>query len=474
MSAETTSRSLQSVYLGSMAYTVVSFGGNDLVTQSVLTLLLFPLIIWSMRRIPANRSLFLVYLIGLFCFFIFTGIVFLQSIRLDHHFLEHPIWSQVRENVGPVRGAVSVSPEHTRASLVCLTPFLGFLLTISLFGTLEEAMSLIRKLNYFTAIVAAYGLVQHLFFEGQLGFAEKVFYLDSLTAFFVNRNSAGTFLGIGTIMSGSLAFYYLRSIDPMKLGDRILTPQKGDAPEYRMFMVAVALTLVQFLALLLTQSRGAIAATFVASVVLTLIMAQRTLSRRTAARARARARAKAYTLKPYLVILCLVAGVFFLFSGKAAYRQEAGGVDYSRLCVYKSVTSAIADNWILGTGFGTFPNVFPAYRDPDCAGVWGVWEAAHNSFLEGTLGLGVAFPVITAIGLIVLIRIFWIGIKTRHRYRFAPALGLAVLLLVSLHSLVDFSMQIPGVSFLVATLLGCCSVVALERGEPRSIPTDGG
>ena len=120
------------------------------------------------------------------------------------------------------------------------------------------------------------------------------------------------------------------------------------------------------------------------------------------------------------------------------HRQEAEGADYSRLCVYKSVTAAIADNWVLGAGFGAFPNVFPAYRDPDCAGVSGVWEAAHNSFLEGTLGLGFVFPVITAIALLVLIRTYWIGVETRHRYRFAPALGLAVLLLVSLHSLVDF------------------------------------
>ena len=280
MSAETSSRIAQSVYLGSIAYTVVSFGGNDLVTQSVLTLVLFPLIILSLRKIPANSSLFLVYSIGLFCFFVYIGIAFLQSIRLDHHPLEHPIWNLVRENVGAVPGAISVSPEHTRASLVCLVPFLGFLVTISLFGTLEEAISMIRKLNYFTAIVAAYGLVQHLFFGEQLGFAEKVFYLDSLTAFFVNRNSAGTFFGIGAIMSSSLAFYYLRSIDPRKLGERLLAPQKSDAPEYRMFIVALVLTLLQFLALLLTQSRGAIGATFIASVVLTLIMAQRTLSKR--------------------------------------------------------------------------------------------------------------------------------------------------------------------------------------------------
>jgi hypothetical protein len=461
MSAETTSRNLQSIYLGSLVYTVVSFGGNDLVTQSVLTILLLPLVILSIRKIPANPSLFFLYFIGLCCFFVFTGVAFLQSIRLDHHFLEHPIWNLVRENVGPVQGAISVSPEQTRASLVCLAPLLGFLVTISLFGTLEEAISLIRKLNYFTAIVAAYGLVQHFFFGRQLGFAEKVFYLDSLTAFFVNRNSAGAFFGIGTIMSGSVAFYYLRSIDPMKLGDKILAPQKGDAPEYRMFMVAVCLTLLQFIALLLTQSRGAIGATFLASVVLTLIMAQRKLSRGAATKT------KVNIFKPYIVILFLVTGLFFLFSGQAAHRQEAGGIDYSRLCVYKSVIVAISDNWILGTGFGTFSNVFPAYRDPDCVGVSGVWEAAHNSFLEGTLGLGVVFPVITVIGFVVLIRTFWIGIKARHRYRFAPALGLAVLLLVSLHSLVDFSMQIPGVSFLVATILGCCSVVALERGEPR-------
>ena len=162
------------------------------------------------------------------------------------------------------------------------------------------------------------------------------------------------------------------------------------------------------------------------------------------------------------MVLVLI-GIFLLFAGQTTYRQEVEGVDQARLCVFKSTIAAIGDNWTFGAGFATFSNVFPFYRNADCAGVGGIWDAAHNFFLEGTLGLGVIFPVIVAAGIVTLVGTFWFGVKVRHRYRFVPITGLSVLLLICLHSIVDFSMQIPGVSLFVATILGCCCCISLGR-----------
>ena len=36
---------------------------------------------------------------------------------------------------------------------------------------------------------------------------------------------------------------------------------------------------------------------------------------------------------------------------------------------------AIRENWLLGTGYGTFDRVFPMYRDPAC-GIHGAWLRA--------------------------------------------------------------------------------------------------
>lgn len=447
------------IYFGAVVYMVISLGGNDLVTQSVLTLVLIGLLLYNIRSVPGNRRLLWLWLFAISCLFILVGAAFLQSIRLDNHPFEHPIWKIVRDNVGPLEGAISVAPEQTRASLVAFAPLLGFCLSLTLFETPLHALLMLRSLAYFSSSVALFGIVQHLLFPTQLGFSEKQFYLDSLTAFFVNRNSAGTFFGVGATLSLAFAFYYLRSIDPARLGDKLLKPFSQANRSYQMFALFASLALLQSIALFLTQSRGAVGSTFIAMILFIIVMAQERLTRgRTVTLSAPVAR-----LARLGGLVFLVVGVFLLFAGQASYRQETQGVDYSRLCVFKSILAAIRDNWAVGVGFGNFQNVFPAYRDSDCAGVQGVWNAAHNSYLEGTLGLGILFPVIVAAGLIMLAKTFLFGMKVRHHIRFVPIMGLSVLLLVCLHAMVDFSMQIPGVSLFVGTILACSSVLSLER-----------
>jgi O-antigen ligase len=126
---------------------------------------------------------------------------------------------------------------------------------------------------------------------------------------------------------------------------------------------------------------------------------------------------------------------------------------------------AIRDNAILGAGFGTFQDVFPVYRDSACAGVRGVWERAHNVFLEGWLGLGAPFLVALAIGYAVLIGVFVHGARKRRRLRFAPIIGLAALVLATLHSIVDFSLQIPGFMVYFAAATAAAATISLGRGR---------
>ena len=57
------------------------------------------------------------------------------------------------------------------------------------------------------------------------------------------------------------------------------------------------------------------------------------------------------------------------------------------------------------------------------------------------------------------------GVKVRHRFRFVPIIGLAALILASLHSLVDFSLQIPGVGVYFAAIMAATVTVSLGRGR---------
>jgi O-antigen ligase len=128
-----------------------------------------------------------------------------------------------------------------------------------------------------------------------------------------------------------------------------------------------------------------------------------------------------------------------------------------------STIDAIKDNLIFGTGFGAFRDVFPVYRDSDCAGIFGVWDRAHNFFLEGWLGLGLPFVAALAIGYLALVGVFIRGIRIRRKFRCVPVMGLAALILASLHSIVDFSLQIPGVGVYFAAVISATATVSLGR-----------
>ena len=52
-----------------------------------------------------------------------------------------------------------------------------------------------------------------------------------------------------------------------------------------------------------------------------------------------------------------------------------------RLAVYSIVVEAIRSNPCTGFGLGAFEDFFPLYRDAR-AGYGGVWNAAHNTYLE--------------------------------------------------------------------------------------------
>jgi hypothetical protein len=87
---------------------------------------------------------------------------------------------------------------------------------------------------------------------------------------------------------------------------------------------------------------------------------------------------------------------------------------------------------------------------------------AHSVFLEGLLTLGVLFLPCAALAYYVLIKAFAHGAAHRRRYRYVPLTCLGILLMLTLHSLVDFSLQIPGFALAAAAVLGSGAAVSLR------------
>jgi O-antigen ligase len=120
----------------------------------------------------------------------------------------------------------------------------------------------------------------------------------------------------------------------------------------------------------------------------------------------------------------------------------------------------IADRPVIGTGLGTFRWSFSAYRSGEISG-WGVYDKAHNVLLEIAAEGGVLLA-----GLVFLVWVLAIGIllMATRRPRM-PALSIAALSIATiaiLHSLVDFSMQIPAYSITVVAIVGAGLAQALQ------------
>jgi hypothetical protein len=289
-------------------------------------------------------------------------------------------------------------------------------------------------------------------------FGAKEYYQGSLTAPFVNRNTAATFYGVTLV---ALICQFQRRYIP-RLLDRNRRLWPSDVNGYWVGTLCVA-TAVTFAAPLLTNSRAGITSTAIGMGVYVIGMLvlpppaekgfgfpQALLFRRTTRLMLGAAGA--------LVAL----SIFWLFAGRALLRAEIQGTEDGRFCVLPGIWRATMDNFWTGIGPGGFQVYFPAYRNPEC-GLFGFWEMAHNAYLDGFLAFGLPFPLILISGSIFLLRLLVRGVFDRRRMRPVVWAGIACFIIVLIHSTLDFSIQIPGFAAWSATFLALVMTICAKR-----------
>lgn len=165
----------------------------------------------------------------------------------------------------------------------------------------------------------------------------------------------------------------------------------------------------------------------------------------------------------------LAASVLLFAAGTGTFERkvdkaEAGELG-GRTWLFQRTISAIADEPLTGHGAGAFESYFQRYKNADFGGVYSI-SKAHNSYLEfaADAGIPALIVVVVVIGGIALTSLA--GMRRRKQDASYPAIGFAATALVALHSLVDFSLQIPAVAIMYATILGI--------GYAQAFPTGGG
>ena len=403
---------------------------------------------------PWYRSIFVITLAA-------TAFVLFQSLQFPGNKFAHSIWGTAAEalsaGVHHTGGAISVDPGATRRALLgLLMPALVFLAVLGLYRRDEDVLFLWRALFAIGAVIAVFGILEYLIAPDRLLLMERRHRMRGVTGVFVNVNTAATFFGIATLMGLALALERFRRIGLGELARFFTAPRlKWSEPAFQ-FLTYVGGVLAILTALVLTQSRGGVAAGF-ASILLFMFWA-----------------AFRYGLRDAPVIRKLIVGSLFTvatfaalsqMASRTALRIETRGFEDARLCLSEGAMRAIGDHWFLGSGLGTFETIFPLYRDPVCAFGRHI-DMAHNTWIEGMLGLGLVFPLLVMAVFLVLGRALWTA-RRRRRYRFAGIIGACILVLVSLHAIVDFSLQIPGVAGYAAACIGAAVVLANGRKRVR-------
>ena len=451
-------------FLALVFYVVMVQGGVGSLTPGITMLFLAVLLVRSALFQVANLKTTLIWMACVFLTGVLIGYAWLQSVALFHPRLDQDFWAPARALLTPVSGAISVAPMQTRLAILGLSPMIGFCVALRLFAQEAAALTLLKRLNYFNALLALCGVLQMVFFPNNNLFAEKQFYVGSLTAVFINRNTAGTFFGLGLLTSLGLIFFQLKTVDLRHFAVSVLGLNNGASARYGQVLAPISAAILQAIALFLTQSRGAVGATFISIVLLIVLMSRRRLS---SSRAFGTTNRRAGVLR-VCALVALVVGGFALFAGRSIQRMEAQGVEDARWCTDVATVQAIKDNWPLGSGLGTFAETYPRYRQLGCGDPYSVWDAAHNTYLEGALTLGIVFAIVCLCVYAIIVFIVIHGLKYRRRLYFAPCLLAAAVTLVTLHGQVDFSLQIPGFALFFASVCGALTAISLSQSKSNS------
>ncbi|MDX6805756.1 O-antigen ligase family protein [Terrihabitans rhizophilus] len=372
-------------------------------------------------------------------FILFIGVACVQLLPLPG---ADPLRASAAEALGqPLPSMISLSPDLTGlAVLRAVSAAAVFWIAVQLGRSETLALRLLTAIAAIAFAYAAYGIIAHTLSPATLLWFEKTAYRDSVTSTFVNRNSFATYAGLGLLAAVAVATAAFRRAARGQSGwQRRLAAMIEASPGRAGLAVGAALVLI--IALMMSGSRAGIACSLAALLVFVSACFMRRRSR---------------TSWGLLVLIGGAAAIMlvaWVYGDTVAGRFEDVGDDAGRrLDVYAAVLRAIALN-PMGTGFGAFADTFPTYRDTAIP-VRFAWDKAHNSPLEAVFGLGV---IGAAPAFALFLSILWRtmrGVTVRRRNIFAPAVGVAACLLVGLHSLVDFSLQVQAVTLVFAAMAG--------------------
>lgn len=381
------------------------------------------------------------------CFIVFVAFALLQMSPLAPASGSAWLYAAALRILGNAHAAVpDIAVDAARNTLIkCVTCGLIFLMARAICRERDRARMLLMLLVASAVVSVAYGLIMqvttHGCYVGTYVKKQGEYDLGSyclMSGTFVNSNSFASYVGMAMVAAIALL-----------LGSRDREPAGGydGRPLQRLEslltgsrMVWLAFFFFLLGGLLMSASRAGVAASVAGALVLALLLM----------RGRWRERPD---LVRWFVVALVIALVFGVIAGGALLNKAVRAGDSSvRVAIWLTSLDAVGLSPWLGWGLGSFADVFTILQP---ASITQPNNLAHSTPLETLVELG----VIGAIPAFAVVLLPW-GIclqgafRQEYRHRILPAAAFAIVAVPILHSMVDFSLQIPAVGYAVSALLG--------------------
>ena len=344
--------------------------------------------------------------------------------------------------------------------LKCLSCGAIFLTARALCRDRDRARMLLLMFIAGAVLVVAYGvLMQVTTHSCYLGsYLKKVGSYDPATGrcvmsgTFVSSNSFGCYCGMGMVAAMALIFAGRRRKGDMPYGydeddeEGIIASLTG----FRVTMLAVCLLMLG--GLLFSASRAGLAATFASAAALVVLML------------RGRWRSRPDLVRIFVAVSVVVGIVVLVIAGNTiidkAIRASDGG---DRMQIWRASLQAVRMSPWLGWGLGSFADIYAIVQPlnlpiPN--------DLAHSTPLETAVEVGVPIALVGFAIVLIPWGVALYGALVRRRaHRYLPGAAFAVAAVPILHSMIDFSLQMPAIAFVVSAVLGMGWAQAFGRRE---------
>ncbi len=380
-------------------------------------------------------------------FFLVLGWGILQISTFTPESWHHPLWAEAGRALGEdIRGSISLARGAGFEAIMRMVTYGAvFFLALQLGRDRKRAAYMLWAVALAGTGYALYGLIMHFSGLNLVLWEERAQIGRQVTGTFINRNNFATFAGLGLLCAAGLYLSeFFKALRSRRIGrDKI----------YHVLQQAfvrgaplLACMLILLTALFLTSSRAGVTSTLAALLVLIVFLGLFL-----------RLSSAVYRLAA-ITLLAVGLGVFFMSGEGWLERLTATDTEReTRMITYEQTWQAIESAPWTGYGIGGYEQTFPMFADHRTIR----WDKAHNDWLETMFDLGlpaalVWFGVLAGLGLRCLS-----GFFRRERDHVYTAVGVSACVLIGLHSLVDFSLQIPAVAVTFAVMLG----VGVAQGQ---------